>query len=222
MHTCERIHGYLAYMYKQAGVQAWRAAFEKGNLPPEQAAFFLPKPAEALFDLQTDRDEVKNLLSAGQTRDGSRLSQALFAHSIQSGDLGFLPECEMHALAGDRPPIVLASDKTAYPVEVCVLATHSSNQRRDANVFSTQGLTFATAASRYWAVRGVMSSGRELFNQHHEQLIKLLADPSPCVRIVAAEALGRFGDEGDRFAAYPVLIDCANPRRMALPPRFLH
>ena len=44
--------GYLAYMYKQAGVQAWQAAYERGSLPPEQAAFFLPKPAEALFDLR--------------------------------------------------------------------------------------------------------------------------------------------------------------------------
>lgn len=205
--------GYLAYMYKQAGVQAWRAAFEKGNLPPEQAAFFLPKPEEALFDLETDRDEVKNLVAAGQTKDGNRLKQALFAHSINSGDLGLLPECEMHALAGDRPPVVLASDKAAYPGEVRAAAAHASDQKPDRNAFAAQALTFPAAASRYWAVRGVMKQGRELVSQHHEQLVKLLADQSPCVRIAAGEALGRFGDDGDRFAAYPVLVDCANPKK---------
>lgn len=49
------------YRYKQAAYQEWKALFQQGKLTPVQAAFFKPKPAEALYNLEVDPFETNNL-----------------------------------------------------------------------------------------------------------------------------------------------------------------
>jgi arylsulfatase A-like enzyme len=205
--------GYLAYMYKQAGVQAWRAAFEKGGLPPEQAAFFLPKPAEALFDLETDRDEVKNLIASGKGATANRLRMALADHLKESGDIGLLPECEMHALAGDYAPVLLSKSIPAevwYEILHCAL--DASSRDAAAAAANAKALNSGIAACRYWAVLGMINRGAHDLANHRQQLGELLSDPSDCVRVAAADAIGRLGD-GDRSAAVALLVAYANPKK---------
>ncbi len=198
---------YLAYMYKQAGIQAWRVAFEKGNLPPEQAAFFLPKPAEALFDLETDRDEVKNLVDAKEAQ-GPRLllMAALLKHFADSRDLGVYPECEMLRLAGDVPPAELGRNKLDPNVGVTAFAGLAVG----ADKAFVRSLGSDVPAVRYWSIVGLMKHEPALKSQH-ERIVQLLGDDVPCVRIAAAEALGRFGDSKNRSAALPVLVELADP-----------
>ncbi len=209
---------FLSYMYKQAGIQAWRAAFEKGNLPPEQAAFFQPKPAEALFDLETDRDEVKNLVNtpAGQG-PRMRLMAALIKHFADSRDLGLLPECEMLRLAGSGPPAELGRNRLDPKIGAAAIGGIAADSARG----FAESLASTVPAVRYWAVIGLMSKHGESLAAHHDRLVTLLSDPVPCVRIVAAEALARFGNENDRRAAVPVLVDLADPGKQGVPTAIL-
>jgi uncharacterized sulfatase len=52
--------------------------------------------------------------------------------------------------------------------------------------------------------------GKEAVASGHGTLVSSLADPSPYVRIVAAEALGRFGEPDDLALALRVLADHAD------------
>jgi uncharacterized sulfatase len=211
--------GFLAYMYKQAGVQAWRAAFEKGNLPPEQAAFFEMKPATALFDLQNDRDEVSNLVGKKAADDNAlRLQNALKDHCIRSGDLGLLPEAEMHRLAGGEAPATMAANVSNFPAtDIYAAAALSSTSRsrigQTAMDAAIRMLDSPVPAIRYWAVRGLGLRGRKVVAGHREKLEAMLSDESEIVRIAAAELVGASGNDGDRFAAFPILIELANARK---------
>jgi uncharacterized sulfatase len=62
------------------------------------------------------------------------------------------------------------------------------------------GLKAADSGERYWAALGL------LMQKRHQELQGALNDPAPSVRIVAAEAIGRFGAEQDLQKALDVLI----------------
>ncbi|OAI53681.1 sulfatase, partial [Planctomyces sp. SCGC AG-212-M04] len=204
---------YLAYMYKQAGVQAWRAAFEKGNLPPEQAAFFLPKPVEALFDLETDRDETKNLIETSSAQGHRlRLMAALISHFVDSRDLGMIPECEMLRMAGSGAPADLGRNKLDPKIQTAAMGVIASDSSR----VLPQHLNDPAPVVRYWAIVGLMSKHKDELTAVHDRLTALLKDETPCVRIAAAEALGRFGSDKDRAAALPVLIELSDPKKQGV------
>jgi uncharacterized sulfatase len=204
---------FLAYMYKQAGVQAWRAAFEKGNLPPEQAAFFLPKPVEALFDLETDRDEVKNLVEKPAAQGHRlRLMAALISHFADTRDLGLIPECEMLRMAENGPPADLGRNELDPKVQTAAIGVIAEDSWR----VLPEHLKDPAPVVRYWAIVGLMSKHKDRIPAVRDQLTALLSDDTPCVRIAAAEALGRFGSDKDRAAALPVLIELSDPKKQGV------
>ena len=51
----------LAYMFETPTTRVWKKLNDKGKLNEVQGAFWNTKPAEELYDLATDRDEVRNL-----------------------------------------------------------------------------------------------------------------------------------------------------------------
>jgi uncharacterized sulfatase len=59
---------------------------------------------------------------------------------------------------------------------------------------------------RYWAALGVLMRGQTAVASAHEELDAALADSSPSVRVIAAQALGQYGDESDRERALSVLL----------------
>jgi uncharacterized sulfatase len=62
---------------------------------------------------------------------------------------------------------------------------------------------------RYWAALGLLMRGKEAVMASRSDLRKMLADTAPCVRIAAAEALGRYGDENDLEQSLSVLLALA-------------
>ena len=63
------------------------------------------------------------------------------------------------------------------------------------------------SAVRFWAVQGLLA------RVELDGLSGRLADSSPSVRAIAAEALGRFGNDAQRKRALTVLIDLASLER---------
>lgn len=108
----------LAYRENLPMMAEMRRLFEAGKLSPLQASYFqTPRPAEELFDLRADPDEIRNL--AGDPAFAAKkaeLSGILSAWRRQINDPGKLPEDVMvkTAWGGDTqtqtaPPVVRMS-----------------------------------------------------------------------------------------------------------------
>ncbi len=67
------------------------------------------------------------------------------------------------------------------------------------------------AAIRYWGALGILIRGPNAVATTGDALHTALDDPSPVVRITAAEALGRFGSARDAERALDVLVRHADP-----------
>ena len=103
-----RIYGqHLAYMFHMPTTQVWRRLYDQGRLSPPQTFFWEPKPAEELYDLQSDPDEVRNLAASAEhtARSGAVPARAgSMTTRDEMRDVGFLPEYALHRLAERDTP----------------------------------------------------------------------------------------------------------------------
>jgi len=68
---------------------------ESNELPPAQAAYFKPKPAEELYDLKNDPWELNNLVSSDKHKKLLETMRAkLKKWTVATGDQGQIPESE--------------------------------------------------------------------------------------------------------------------------------
>ncbi len=80
------------YRYKMLAYEEWRDLYKAGKLTPEQAQFFEPRPVEALFDVESDPFELKNLAGERQLRE-VLISMRVALRERERGmpDLSFIP-----------------------------------------------------------------------------------------------------------------------------------
>lgn len=65
-----RIYGqHIDYMFQTPTTRKWKALYDEGKLDDAQKRFWETKPAEELYDLESDRDEVRNLAESGAHRE---------------------------------------------------------------------------------------------------------------------------------------------------------
>ncbi|MFM7071117.1 MAG: sulfatase, partial [Planctomycetota bacterium] len=109
----------VAYQFETPTTRVWNELFQAGKTTPAQSHFWsAPKPVEELYDLRTDPDEVVNLAGvADHQATLARFRGAVRAHLLATRDLGFLPESEQFARAGESAPADYASRGTAYPLD---------------------------------------------------------------------------------------------------------
>ncbi|WP_074315389.1 sulfatase-like hydrolase/transferase [Singulisphaera sp. GP187] len=203
-----KIYGqYLDYMFQTPTTQVWKRLHDEGRLTPAQDAFWKTKPAEELYDLQADPDEIQNLAAApGQQAILATLRQAHRAWETKICDVGFLPEGEIQSRSRGSSPYDMGHDEAKYPFRrVFETAELASMLAPSAMPGLKTALTDSDSAVRYWAALGFLMRGGEGVRTGHEELARALDDPSPYVRIVAAEALGRYGDGIDLGRSLSVL-----------------
>ena len=208
-----RIYGqYLQYMFETPTTRVWQRLHREGKLNAAQNAFWNRKPPEELFDLRSDPDEVHNLATSAEHHDTlAKLRGANHEHLLATRDLGFLPEGEIHERSQGTTPYDLGKDESKYSLER-ILATAelaASLQPADAPAL-VKAFEDADSAVRYWAAQGLLIRDRAGVQAGHGSLVSALADPSPYVRVTAAEALARFGEPADEALALRVLRDHAN------------
>jgi hypothetical protein len=168
-----------------------RRLYAAGKLPASAAQFFASrKPVEELYDTQADPDEVRNLADDPQYRgELERLRRQLRQWMLEIGDLGLLPEAEIHLRCGQRPPWEYAHGAEYREVlpRLFEAATTSDGARllalaedRDSGV-------------RYWVAQrlGEVVGDRKQFDA---VLRRLARDDSLIVRLAAAETLARQQD----------------------------
>ena len=207
-----KIYGqHIAYMFQTPTTRVWKQLFEEGKLNAVQARFWQPKPPEELYDLQQDPDEVNNLAGSPAHQDVlNRMRRVLRDWLLKSRDAGFLPEDEIHSRATGSTPYEMARDDKRYPLARVLDAADAASSLDSGAIPSLKsGLADSDSAVRYWSALGLLMRGQQTVRQCRDLLAKALEDKAPAVRIVAAEALGRFGEPAEQQKALEVLLALA-------------
>jgi uncharacterized sulfatase len=204
---------FVYYMFETPTTQVWNRMWLDGELTPEQSVFWSPsRPFEELYDLEADPDEVHNLASSREhRRELERLREVLDAHLAGSVDLGFMPEAEMLERSRADSPWQAGRDPSRYDFE----QVHAAAKRAAADESGAVGelrrlLESDDALLRYWGATGLLIRRAEAVEGAESDLVQALGDPSPSVRIVAAEALVRWGTEVHRRRSLEVLLALAD------------
>jgi uncharacterized sulfatase len=206
---------HVAYQFETPTTRTWHTWFEQGRANDAQSAFWrVPRAPEELYDLETDPDEVINLVaSPAHGAILERLRRAQQEHALRIRDVCLLPEGELHARSSGDAPYTLARDDTRYPfTRVFAAAELASNLEEEALPQLRALLDDADSAVRYWAVLGHLMRGRDAVAGHEVLLRRALKDASPYVRIAAAETLAQHGADADLGPALAVLAELAPPQ----------
>ena len=214
----KRYGQHVDYMFKTPTTRVWHALFKTGKLNAAQSRFWKTKPAEELYDIEADPDEIRNLADSPRGRPiARRLREVLGSWQSRIRDLGFLPEGEIHSRSRGMTPYEAARDAERYPYEaIARMADIASSLRRGVDEELGKGLRASDSAVRYWAALGILMRGREAVCRFDGGLRDALVDPSPFVRTVAAQALGVYGNDSDAEKALAVLLELAHLERNGL------
>jgi arylsulfatase A-like enzyme len=202
---------HVSYMFETPTTRIWKQLFDAGMLNPEQSRFWQTKPPEELYALNSDPDEVHNLAdSPAYVQILVRLRKAEQAQIAAVRDVGFLPEAEIHSRSEGSSPYQVGHDEQKYPMErIVATAELASNLQPEVLPRILDRLNDPDSTVRYWAAMGLLIRGQSGLDAGAAQLRKALADPSPSVRIIAAQALGKYGSSEDLSRSLDVLITLA-------------
>ncbi|MBL9159557.1 MAG: sulfatase-like hydrolase/transferase [Verrucomicrobiales bacterium] len=211
-----RIYGqYIDYMFQTPTTRVWRGLFDEGKLNQDQSHFWEEKPAEELYDLLNDRDEVVNLVEAPEYAEVlAKLRGAHESWEHQIRDIGFLPEEEIHARAAGSTPYEVARGSAKYDFDAVFTASRLASSRKVADLPVIVALLGSPDSGvRYWGATGLLIHGQAGFEAGAAALREALGDDCGSVAIVAAESLGRFGTEADREKALDLLLARADQEK---------
>ncbi len=203
---------HLDYMWATPTTRVWERLFLDGKLNEAQSYFWKTKPVEELYDLENDRDEIHNLAASPEHRAVlDKLRAALRENESRIRDVGLLPEGEMHLRSAAGSPYDMARDGEKYPLDrVMKTAELASSLTPEATPALLTALRDPDAAVRYWATLGFLMRAPDAVKPPRAELLAMLDDASPDVRIAAAQTLGRFGSESDSRRALDLLVRLAD------------
>ena len=210
-----RIYGqHIDYMFDMPTTRKWKEVYDSGKATDAQSHFWKTKPAEEFYDLQKDPDEVNNLAfrpNSIERSEMNRMRAEQTSLAVRIRDVGFLPEHEIHARSKDDAPYTMGHDQERFQatrvINAAELATGPTPAQPE--VFRTY-LGDGDSAVRYWSAIGLLRQGRAAVEKTTGALRRGLSDTAPNVRIVAAEALARYGEEADLKPAIEVLLNDAD------------
>jgi arylsulfatase A-like enzyme len=204
---------HVGYMFVTTTTQVWKRLYDEGKLNEAQSHFWKTKPAEELYDLEKDPDEVNNL--AGSKKHQKILDQMRKAHRehvTKIRDVGFLPEGEIHSRSEGSTPYEMGHDGKKYPFEKIYAAADLASSMRNADLPKiTELLEDPDSAVRYWGALGLLMQEKAGVKKGHAKLMEALNDKSLYVRVIAAEALGKYGSKEDVAKAVDTLGKTVDP-----------
>ena len=204
----------VSYQFETPTTRKWHELFVAGKTNGAQSIFWtVPKSPEELYDLQSDRDEVNNLSQSPEHQNVlKKLRDAQMEHAKRIRDVCFLPELEIHSRSAGAAPYDFTRMPNAYAMERIAAAADLSSRVNEIQASALfPMLKDPDSAIRYWAVLGLLMRGREAVVSHESILIDSMSDPSPSVRVVAAQSLARFREGEVRSNALKTLSSLASP-----------
>ncbi len=198
------------YRYIMLAYQEWLALYRAGKLNGVQRQFFEPKPVEALYDIEADPHETRNL--AGDSAHAAALKdlRARLQQRVKGmPDLSFFPESVLVDRAMDDPVGFgrAHADEIARLVDIADL---SLLPFAGARAGLEKAMTSDRPWERYWAL---IACG--CFGKAAEALVpaarERLKDAELLVRVRAAEFLAIVGAEDPRPTLYETLNATESP-----------
>lgn len=211
-----RPHGqHVEYLFETPMTVAWKRLFDAGALPPVQRAYWEPRPPEELYDLEADPFEVVNQVKSAEHRKRlQRFRAAHRKHTLAVGDVDLLPEAEMLSRSAGKAPGDLRQDRHRLDVQRLFEAAELASNGEPSAMAGLRRLAGHTDAGvRYWAAVGLLIRGPTGVSASAQVLRKLVNDPSPSVRVPAAEALAAWGEGEDGRLGSEQLLQLADARR---------
>ena len=204
---------HLNYLWRMPAMKSWQKLHDADKLSGPQKIFFQTKPFEELYDVHADPHEVNNLAGRAEHRQRlQRMREALREWLLEIHDTGFCPEAEMLIRSKGGTPYEMARDAEKY-AQGRLMAAADLAGRRDPEALPKliELLKDKDSGVRYWSAVGCLALGDGARNAA-PALAEALEDPSPNVRITAAEALCRLGRADE---ALPVLVKALGQGGMA-------
>jgi len=208
-----KIYGqFIAYMFQTPTTRVWHDLYHAGKLNESQSKFWQSKPAEELYDLKNDRDEVNNLAKSKEHANALRRLRRAHVRWVKDvRDIGFLPEAEIQSRASNDSPYEMGRDSSRYDLDAVYNAANTATRLGKKNTKKLAELIKSdNSAVRYWAAMGYLIRGKSGIRNGREVLTAALEDKSPSVQIIAAEALGRYGNNKEAKRSADLLMKYAN------------
>ncbi|MCQ0111049.1 Arylsulfatase A [Zhouia amylolytica] len=199
------------YRYRQLAYQEWKQRYEEGTLNLAQAAFFESRPAELLFDLESDPYETKNLANDSAYQDTLlTLRKGLKKWVTRTPDLSFFPEFYLRQKAFDNP--VAFGKKHQSDIETYIaIADYSLNPFEEVKSQLQTALKAKDPWKRYWALISCSAFGAEALSLAGTIENILSTDPELINKVRAAEFLGLTKSEDPAPVMTKALYESTDP-----------
>jgi len=195
----------LEYMFKARGYQSWAREAAAGHLTRETTQFWGTKPSEELYDMETDPDNMHNLVGLPVYQPIlQKMREALRQQTVRTVDNGLLPEgSPLEGYDASRVP-------GAWDVEKVYTLACQASDRDPANLPKfILALSDSSEPMRWWAAQGCAILGVKAADAE-SALTKALNDESGAVAAAAAEALARLGKPAPALKTLEQLIQRQN------------
>lgn len=191
-----RIYGQnVQFLWLASSMQAWEKAYNEGKLNEIQSAFFRPKPAEELYDLTKDPDNIHNLASQKEYKpilEALRKQQQQLLLNIK--DVGLIPEAAAEEI-NQTTTLYDYARSGKYDLEkILKIATLASSRDKTVLQILNNSASDKDPVIRYWAATGLLILTQEGISSK-KVLQQLQKDEKRYVAIPAAEALYKLGEK---------------------------
>jgi len=178
---------YNFYRYKMLAYKEWYSLFHQGKLNEVQSQFFKPRAPEALYNIDEDPHETKNL-----AKDKNHieilldLRTKLNDHLISINDLSFIPE--PHLLENGLDDIVSYSEKNKDLISRLIkISDLQLNDYEQVSSKIQDALKDINPWVRYWGLIVSSSFGSKALENKEQINFIFENDPENLVRMRAAE-----------------------------------
>ena len=178
---------YNFYRYKMLAYKEWYKLFQDGKLNEVQSQFFKPRAPEALYNIDEDPHEIKNLAKdKNYIEILLDLRRKLNDHLVSINDLSFIPE--PHLLENGLDDIVSYSEKNKDLISRLIkISDLSLNDYKQVSSKIQDALNDINPWVRYWGLI-VSSSFASKALENKKQINSIFEnDPENLVRMRAAE-----------------------------------
>ena len=204
------------YRYIMLAYQEWRDLYRAGKLNESQGAFFKARAPEALYDVESDPYEMRNLAGDAAHAETLRDVRARLTAWVKGmPDLGFYPENHLAVEAFDNPVAFGRSHREAMArlVDIADLSLVPFDTAHDP---LEKALASEDPWERYWALIVCSGHGRDASPFMPRAVEMAEGDPERLVRVRAAEFLGLTGAADPRPAILKALAETESPIEAAM------
>jgi len=191
------------YRYDTLACREWRDLYKAGKLNAVQSRFFEPRAAEALYDIDEDPYETRNLAGDPAHREMLANLRGRLTDWVKGlPDLSFYPESRL-AEDAFKNPVAFGQAHKPEIARLVDIADLALLPFADAQDRLKAALASENPWERYWALIVCSAHGRAAEPLVPAAQSLAASDPENLVRVRAAEFLGLIGKADPR----PVVMD---------------